>query len=62
MVRDESDEGDEVGGGHVFIKLLLDVHSDVWRQYLHQRLGSQLSHRIVLDGASREICVAKEGR
>ena len=62
MVRYEADEGNKVGRGHVLIQLLLDVYSDVWRQYLHEGLGSQLPHRVVLDRTTREIWVNKVGQ
>ena len=62
MVRDEADERDEVWRGHVLVQLLLDVHPDVWRKDLHEGLGSQLSHRVVLDRTARKICINKAGQ
>ena len=59
MVRDEADEGDKVGGGHVLVQLLLDVDADVRRQDLHERLGRQLPHRVILDGAAGQIWIDK---
>ena len=45
----------------VLLHLLVDPLGDVRRQDLHERGGGQPPHRVVLDGAARQVSVGHEG-
>ena len=53
VVRHEANESEELWRDALLLKLVVHQLGDVLRQNLHESLGCQLPHAVVLDWSSR---------